>query len=96
MPILRVVRAPAARRDLKAIWKYIAKDNRTAAAAMLQRIDRDISFLARHPYSGEAQSELGEGIRRITVRNYLVFYEVTKVVRILRVLHAAQKWEDLF
>lgn len=95
MPILRIIRSPAARRDLKAIWKYIAKDNPGAALTMVQRIDRDISFLARHPESGELQPQLGDGIRRLTVRNYLVFYEVTKAVRILRILHAAQKWEDL-
>ena len=96
MPRLRVTRSPAARRDLKAIYNHIAQDNRTAAAAMLQRIDRDVSFLAMHPYSGEAQPSLGEGIRRIIVRNYLVFYEVTTRVRILRVLHSSQKWEDMF
>ena len=96
MPHLRVTRSPAARRDLKAIYNHIAQDNRPAAAAVLQRIDRDVSFLARHPFGGEAQPTLGEGIRRIIVRNYLVFYDVTTHVRILRVLHASQKWEDMF
>lgn len=96
MPNLRITRSPAARRDLKSIYFYIAKENETAAVAILRRIDREISFLASYPYSGEAQPNLGEGIRRIVVRNYLVFYQVTSHVRILRVLHAAQKWEDMF
>jgi toxin ParE1/3/4 len=95
VPILRITRSPAARRDLKAIYKYLTKDSASAAIAMVQRIDRDIGFLSRHPYMGEPQPSFGENIRRITVRNYLVFYEVTTRVRIMRILHASQQWEDL-
>lgn len=96
MPNLRITKSAAARRDLKSIYFYIARENETAAAAMLQRIDREIRFLAAHPYSGEAQPTLGDGVRRIIVRNYLIFYDVTSRVRIMRVLHASQKWEEMF
>ena len=37
-----------------------------------------------------------ENIRRIIVDNYLVFYRVEEKVQILRIYHAARKWEDLF
>ena len=62
---------------------------------MVRRIDRDIQVLARHPYMGEAQPSLGTNVRRITVGNYLVFYEATTRVRVLRILHASRRWEDL-
>jgi plasmid stabilization system protein ParE len=63
---------------------------------MLHRIDDAIRTLSHAPYRGESQSKLNENVRRIIVGNYLVFYEATPAdVRIMRVFHAAQRWEDL-
>jgi plasmid stabilization system protein ParE len=47
------------------------------------------------PYRGEAQPQFGESVRRITVGNYVVLYDVDEVVRVLRIFHGARKWEDL-
>lgn len=91
----RVTKSPESKKDLMAIWSYIAKDNRTAASAMLRRINREIASLHHAPYRGEAQPQFGETVRRITIGNYVVIYDVDEVVRILRIFHGARKWEDL-
>jgi toxin ParE1/3/4 len=92
----RVTKSPESRKDLEAIWSYIAKDSPTAASSMLRRINHNIDSLRHAPYRGEAQPQFGENIRRIIVDNYLVFYRVEEKVQILRIYHAARKWEDLF
>jgi len=43
------------------------------------------------PYRGEAQPQFGETVRRITIGNYVVIYDVDEVVRILRIFHGARK-----
>ena len=96
MANLPIHRSPQSERDLLGIWSYIGKDSPRAATAMLRKIDQKVALLADHPFAGEAQSEFGESMRRIVVGPYLVFYEVTaEEVRVMRVFHSAQKWEDL-
>jgi toxin ParE1/3/4 len=95
MPDRRIYKSPAAEDDLSGIWAYIAKDSEAAADRMLHQIDAAISTLAYVPYRGESQSQFGDGVRRIIVGNYVVFYEVHEDIRIMRVFHGARKWEDL-
>jgi toxin ParE1/3/4 len=78
--------------DLMAIIGYIAEENPPAALALLEEIEGKVERLTEHPKS----SRIGrvEGTRELVVRpNYIVVYaETPTMVRILRVLHAAQMW----
>jgi toxin ParE1/3/4 len=85
VPIRRTWRAEE---DLISIWLSIAPDNRAAADRLLDRFDMRWELLASQPFSGMARNDLGEGIRRLVVGNYLTFYRVTSTgIDILRVLH---------
>lgn len=78
--------------DLDEIFAYIAKDNPTAAADVVDRIEHVFQQLAHFPESGQ-KSDL-EGIRRLPVTPYpyLVFYEVTATeVVIHHVRHGARR-----
>jgi toxin ParE1/3/4 len=44
-----VVRSRQAEADLIEIWRYIARDNPDAADRVLDRIERMVDLLARHP-----------------------------------------------
>ena len=93
----RIVRTIPARADLRDIWLYIAQDNLDAADRFLDRIDRTIRMLAENPGLGESQDDLKQGLRRFVFSNYLVFYEpIRDGIRVVRVLHGAQRWEDAF
>ena len=93
----RIIRSKPARADLRDIWLYIAQDNMDAADRFLDRPDRAIRTLAESPKIGERQDNVKDGLRRIVVGNYLVFYESIKEgIRVVRVLHGARRWEDEF
>jgi len=93
----RIVRTIPARADLRDIWLYIAQDDLDAADRFLDRIDRTIRMLAENPLLGESQDDLRQDLRRFVFGNYLVFYEPLRDgIRVVRVLHGAQRWEDAF
>ena len=94
----RIVRTPQADADLAEIWSYIARDNPAAADKLIRRIDDVFLRIAENPDIGIRQDEIRPGLRCKPVRRwYLVFYEIGEdTVHILRVLHAARKYEDLF
>ena len=50
----RIVRAHPARNDLLQIWLYVAERNETAADRLIDRFERTLRMLARHPLMGEA------------------------------------------
>jgi toxin ParE1/3/4 len=82
----------AARADLLAILEYISDDNPAAAERLIADIEAKASRLAERP----ELYRMGQMAvtREMVVRpNYLVVYAAdAQAVRILRVLHAAQKW----
>lgn len=94
----RILVTPLAEADMAEIWIYIATDNRPAADRLIRRIGDMFELLAANPELGLRYDEIRPGLRCKPVkRNYLIFYEVVDgVLRILRVLHAARKYEDLF
>ena len=80
--------------DLEEVFSYIARDNREAAARLVERIENLVDRLAEMPYLGEATRN--SRFRRFPVGNYLIVYEVgdTEVV-IHYVRHGARRrpWE---
>jgi toxin ParE1/3/4 len=83
----RIVRTKLARADLRDIWLYIAQNSIDAADRFLDRVDRTIRLIAQHPAIGQPQDEIKQGLRRLVVGRYLIFYEhIAGGIRVVRVL----------
>ncbi|WP_297481495.1 type II toxin-antitoxin system RelE/ParE family toxin [Ferrovum sp.] len=85
-----------AREDLRAIVRYIGKDNTTRAKNFGQELRDKAKPLAQHPELGrQGRPGLPDWLRELVVHpNYIVFYRVqaaTRTVEILRVKHAVQQ-----
>lgn len=82
----------AAIADLLAIIDYISDRNPDAAQQLKDDIERKAADLVEYPRMYRAGRV--EGTREMLVRgNYIVVYDANPfIVRILRVLHAAQQW----
>src|SRR5690349_6677780 len=88
-----------AERDLAAIHRFIARDSRRNADAVVDRLLRAIERLEEHPESGpRLRDELlrERGFRFLGSDGYLVFYKIIgKQVRVYRVLHGRRAYESL-
>ncbi len=90
---MRVVWTASARRDLEAIWSWLAQDNPAAA----DRVDEDIlvagESLAAMPRRGRTGRLAGTRELIVTGRPYLLVYVVRdEGVAILRIIHMARDW----
>lgn len=92
--MLRLEWAPLAHENLLAIVAYIAQDNPDAADKLADEIEHKAAQLPKH--SKLYKPGRMKGTREIVVRpNYVMVYRIDEnagVIRILRVLHAAQQW----
>ncbi len=82
-----------AQADREAIFDYIEADNPQAAIRVDDRIRMQVKSLLRFPESGRAGRV--DGTRELVIDRtpYIVAYRIAgRVVRILRVLHGAEKW----
>ncbi|MGB7550370.1 MAG: type II toxin-antitoxin system RelE/ParE family toxin [Chromatiaceae bacterium] len=86
-----------ARRDLIAIWNYIADDNPIAADHLLDSLDERINQLADHPFLVPLRRDIAPDLRYLVVHNYLLLYRATlDAVEVVRVLHGARNLKTLF
>ncbi|MGA7487972.1 MAG: type II toxin-antitoxin system RelE/ParE family toxin [Xanthobacteraceae bacterium] len=95
---MKVRYSKTALRELDEIFAYIHERNRSAAAAVVDRIERLGSLIGELPFIGHLTDE--EGVRMMPVVRYpfLIFYAVNDKadeVVILHVRHAARlrPWE---
>jgi toxin ParE1/3/4 len=89
----RVVRTPLARRDLKEIGGFLAREsqNRVVALRFLDVIAEKCELYATRPELGERCDEFAPRVRRFPVGNYVVFYKpLDSGIQVLRVLHASR------
>ncbi len=95
----RIFYLPVAQGDLIDIFQYIQEDDPEAAARFVDRIDKAVSKLERHPKLGSvpADERLGRlGYRMLVVNNYIVFYVVKKSeVEVRRVVHGKRRYTFL-
>ena len=88
-----IVWTPRAQQHLMGISTDIAQDNPTAARQTVDRIRDAVAHLTTHPAMGRVGRITGTRELVIAGTPYIVAYRVRKrSVRILAVLHSAQRW----
>lgn len=70
----RIRQSSQAWRDILEITLYVAKDDLSAADAVIDTIDRKLQTLAKHPEIGHDRSDLGAGLRCFTAGSYVLVY----------------------
>jgi len=76
---MKVLWTPRAIADLKAISRFIAKDNPHVARIFAGKLKRRAESLCRLPMRGRVVPELGrDNIREIIERNYRIAYRIGK------------------
>ena len=94
MPKLR--RSLIAEQDLLAIWEHIAADSPAAADRLWQRFHERFESLLRFPEMGESREHYRPRLRSVVEGSYVIFYEpLPDGILIYRVLHGAQRWEEM-
>lgn len=89
---MRLVWTLSAREDRKAIREYIALDNSGAALALDELLTAKTTYLTAHVGMGRP-GRMARTRELVVHPNYIVVYDIAgDLVRILRVMHAAQQW----
>jgi toxin ParE1/3/4 len=88
--------AKAAEDDLEAIGDWIAEDNPNRAISFVLKIKERCARIGHMPKAYPLVPRHEEsGIRRCAFGGYLIFYRVTDVVEVLRVIHGARDVDRL-
>lgn len=92
-----VVYSRRARADMLDLWLWIAeKSGPPIADTVIDRIERRISSLERHPQMGPKRPDIARGARILVVERWLVLYACdTDDVRIVRVIDGASDLRDI-
>jgi len=85
-----------AEEDLTELVEYIAAERPSAANALADKIDKNLTLLSRHPHLGRVPNEehlVGMGYRILVVDNYLIFYVIEQeTILVHRILHGARDY----
>ena len=88
--------AKSARVDLIEIWTYLADKNLDAAEEILDEIHSAFDLLAHSPKLGHLREDLTKSnVRFWLVRNYLVIYQDSSPLEIVRFLNGFRDIADL-
>lgn len=80
-------------RDRNQIFDWLEQESPAVAAAMDEKIDAEAQGLLRFPESGRVGRLPFTRELVITHSSYIAVYVIrSKTIRILRVVHAAQRW----
>jgi toxin ParE1/3/4 len=89
--------SPEARRDLRGIAVYIARDNPSRAVSFVAELSLTILATAAGPMSFPARDDLLPGLRGALHKPYIVFFRQNDgLVEVVRVLHGARDIDSLF
>ncbi len=99
----KVMMTKPAAEDLQQIAHYIAIELREPVSAqrLVDRIKDQVMSLAEMPTRHELVADgslASQGIRRLVIDNYIVFYiiaEKERTVTIIRILYGRRNWEQL-
>ena len=94
---MKLVWSAFALSDRDEIYDYIESESPRSAAMMDKRISESVELLLDFPESGRVGRVKGTRECVIPRSPYIAAYNVTgDIIRILRVLHGAQRWPDEF
>ena len=87
----------SAKRDLKQIHDYIAKDSKYYAKKVAQNIVAATEELVEFPKTGRIVPEIGEiNVRELFVYSYRLIYEIsTDRIKILAIIHGKRDFFNL-
>lgn len=92
---MKLVWLAAARRHRASQIAYIAERNPRAALDMANAIRAATDHLADHPWMGRPGRVPGTRELVVPRTPYIVIYEIEgDTIRIIRVLHSAQRWPE--
>lgn len=88
---------PAAETDLAEIARHIADDDPAAALRWLDAVRDQCRRLGEMPGLGVARPDIRPDLKLFPVGSCLVLYRETEgAAEIVRVVHGARQWRDLF
>ena len=90
--------SPAAKQDLRNLWRYYSK---VASPEIADKLVREIELASNRlrspPLLGRARDEVAPGLRSLLVHPYAVFYRnKNDAVEIVRVLHEHRDFATAF
>ena len=86
-----------ARADLAAIADHIALDNPRRAGSFTAELRRRCDSLGRHAFQGRPVPQIGDGVRCLAYRRYLILYRpLDDAVAIDRIVHGARDLRAIF
>lgn len=97
--MVRILRKPLAKADLRGIFRFIAKDSPHAARTYLRDLDETIRRVAVLPFIGSARLPNYPDMRVFPCRNHLLIYRPLPEgdgIELIRVFHGAQDWQAVF
>jgi plasmid stabilization system protein ParE len=91
--MITIAWSDGARRDLRAIFAYVAQDSRVYAKRLVDRIREKVQLLKNFPELGARVEDWEtENIREIQEGNYRIIYRTkANSIQILTVIHAARQ-----
>ncbi|ARM89481.1 toxin-antitoxin system toxin RelE/ParE family protein [Rhizobium sp. CIAT894] len=92
-----VLYSSRARADMLDLWLWIAeKSGPPIADTMIDRIERRISSLERHPQMGPKRPAIARDARALVVERWLVLYSCDSTdVHIVRIIDGASDLRDI-
>lgn len=89
--MIRLKFSPQAQSDLRGLGEHLVEvAGPRIAARYLRGLRRRLSRLREMPKTGVLLPDYGEGVRFVPYQSHVIYYELTEVLTVLRVLHAAQ------
>jgi len=83
--------SPVALADLESIGDFIAEDSAKAAHRFVGELRERCGRILHAPLGGTPRPELGDGLRSVPFRRYVIFYDVdSELITVQRVLHSAR------
>lgn len=94
---MKIIWSPAASRDLRHAYQYIAKDNEHAAARIADVIEHHVRYLSVFPAMGRPGRV--EGTRELPIPGtpFIAVYQLAgDAVDIVAVMHGSRAWPEEF
>lgn len=76
----RLLLTPAAKQDLRDIWRYLSQQNEAAADRLLDRLERRMEELRNYPELGPSREEVQPRLRHLLAAPYLILYQLEEGV----------------